>query len=317
MARYYLSDGSTRFDLDIVSNLDVDLPSANWKKVNLAGEGSFIDGQGNYQGREISCSYNFKNNLENEREDFLDEFTDRIDDVKYIYKEVVKRIKVNLTNGSTIAILRGSAAQLSTGLNIFGIGIPDSIIEVINSTNMIISNAATATIANTELQSTTFLGRLKVTNFPSGGETYQNKTISENVKFTMLSESPYFTSTSVTSVAITSTGSAEFSTSVSINGRHVPATYEFTTDTTSTTWNLYQVKTSNFYGFRANASFGSSSIVEVQTTQSNLKLLVNDAEVLNAFPSSATPFLLKNGTNTLHIIATKGTLTVKYNERRL
>ena len=323
---YYLQvDGSTSiFSLDIIADLQTGLPESNYKLENSLTEGGFVTGIGSRTGREISCSYQFKGNEDYERELFLDQFTRPVDADLYLYKDIKRRSKTTINSGSTIVYLTGSTADiaaLSTSKAVAGIGIPSTAyIDTIGTTYSYISDAATMSLTNHDLQFDTFLGRMRVYGFPKGGEGWDNVHISNNVEFSLLSPSPYFESTTLTIAGITSTGYNEFSTFVNIKGRRVTALYELTLSTSSSSITFFQVKTAEDYGFRVDRQGVAGDVFLVDTSNSNLTFTYNGNEELGRFDPVSSPFTLERGINNLNIVASETTsagLKIKYYERRL
>lgn len=319
---YVQKDGSTTiYSLDSLSNIETDLPNLDYKKIDLLSDGSHIEGLGITRGREFSAEFNFINNNEKEREDFLDYFTLDSRLTLWLYKDIRKRIKnVTFVSGSTNINIPSTTdtSQLSTGNNIIHRAFStDTIIENIASTNIIVSNAASLSISGEEIEFMTFLGRMQVHPTPDGGESYRNIEISENVGIKLLSSSAFFSSTEVTQITITSTGSGEFeSTSFDIKGRRTPAKYSFLSSG-STNWDFFQVKTYNQYGFRVNTIITTTQTITVKTTDSNLVVDIDNNIISGVLSSESTPFVLEKTDNILLITATPGTLTINYNERRL
>jgi hypothetical protein len=324
MARYYIQDNEStaliRW-LDDVGDIETGLPKNDYKLNDVLMDGSQISGIGSMQGREWGCNYLFKNNDENERESFLDWFTRPSLYTVYLYKLVTRRFKCNITSGSTvITFLDSSNAlnQLSTGSLIYGVGIPSTtIIDTINTTSILIDNAATVTISNAELESDTFKGRTRVYPKTNGGETYKNIRISEKLNFNLLSPSPYFMSTSLTTVTFNSTSTNEFSTNINIKSCRTPCIYEFTPNET---FNLFQIKTQENYGFRVSRNFVIGEVIQVDTRNSQLVMTINGNISYSAFSSSSTPFSLERGNNTLNITASNSSATalkISYYKRQL
>ena len=81
-----IGDSTSTYYLDIVSDFDMDLPSADYKLINTLGEGGIVLGTGVKRGRELGCSYNFVKNKEYERDTFIDWFTKTKDITTYLYK---------------------------------------------------------------------------------------------------------------------------------------------------------------------------------------------------------------------------------------
>jgi len=325
MARYYIQEGESTniFWLDVVNNVDVGLPTNDYRLRNTLMDGGQIKGVGAMQGRVFECTYFFKQNDDYERELFLDWFSRPLITTLYLYKYVYKRVKCSITNGSTIVILGSTQGtnQLSTGDPIYGLGLSSAssaVIDSINSTYLDISVAATDTLVNTHLQADTFLGRTKVVTQPEGGEAYGNIRISDDVSFKAISGSPYFTSTTLNTFSTHTTSSTEFQTTFTLDGFRTPCQYEMTPSTNMT---VFQVKTADGYGFKASkTSFLTGEVVNVDTTGSDLKCTVDDNEVFNVFSAESTPFSLERGSNTLSVIAQESTDTafkVKYYERQL
>jgi len=325
MARYYIQEGESTniFWLDVVNNVDVGLPTNDYRLRHTLMDGGQIKGVGAMQGRVFECTYFFKQNDDYERELFLDWFSRPLITTLYLYKYVYKRVKCSITNGSTIVILGSTQGtnQLSTGDPIYGLGLSSAssaVIDSINSTYLDISVAATDTLVNTHLQADTFLGRTKVVTQPEGGEAYGNIRISDDVSFKAISGSPYFTSTTLNTFSTHTTSSTEFQTTFTLDGFRTPCQYEMTPSTNMT---VFQVKTADGYGFKASkTSFLTGEVVNVDTTGSDLKCTVDDNEVFNVFSAESTPFSLERGSNTLSVIAQESTDTafkVKYYERQL
>jgi hypothetical protein len=321
--KYYVQRDNTTtiYSLDGLSNIETDLPDFDYKRINLLSDGSHIDGIGIARGRELSADFNFINNNEQEREDFLDYFTLDSRLTLWLYKDIRKRIKNTIfTSGSTNINIPSTTdtSQLSSGNYIIHRAFStDTIIESIASTNIIASNAASLSISGEEIEFQTFIGRMQVHPMPAGGEVYRNIEISENVEIKLLSSSAYFASTEVTQISITSTTSGEFeSTAFNIKGRRTPAKYSFLSSG-STNWNIFQIKAANQYGFKVNTVITSTQTITVKTTNSDLVVDIDDNIKTGVLSSESTPFYLERLNNTLLITASLGTLTISYNERRL
>jgi len=326
MSRYYLQEGdsTSQYWLDVVNNVDVGLPTNDYRLRNTLMDGGQIKGVGAMQGRVFECTYFFKQNEEYEREVFLDWLSRSLVTTLYLYKYVYKRFTCNITSGSSVVVLVGSTNQLnqlSTGDPIYGLGLSSAssaIIETINSTFLDISVNPTQTIVGHTLQVDTFLGRAKVVTQPDGGESYNNIRLSDDVSFKAISGSPYFTSTTLTTFSTHTTSSTEFQTTFTLDGFRTPCEYEITPSTNMT---IFQVKTAEGYGFKASkTSFLTDEVVNVDTRGSDLECTVDNNEVFGVFSAESTPFSLDKGENTLSVIAqesTDGGFKVKYYERQL
>lgn len=326
MAEYYLQQGdstSTIYSLDIVGDLDIGLPSMDFKLVDVKGEGGQIEGVGVQKGRVIEFNYFFKSNFEYERDEFIDWLSKGSEITLYLYKKVVKRIRCALTNTSTAIEMVGNNStsqlwQLSTGDVVSGVGITaGSVIENVNSTNIYIDNAATNTLNDTKIEAITYLGRARVYPQPKGGEPYKVNVISDSVNFSLIATNPFFTSTTLTTIELNSTAQTEKSTTVNISGYRTPATFEFTPNEN---FSVFQVLRSDGYGFRANRAFQSGEVISVNTGDSELTMTIDSNEITGIFSDESTPFMLEKSTNTINVVAsnsTDGALKVKYYERRL
>lgn len=323
MINYYLQQDETTsitYNLGIVSELETGLPSMDYKLVNSIGEGSQINGYGTHQGRTIDCSYRFKTNSEYERNEFISWFTKASNINLYLYKEINQRIKVQLSSGSTEVFITSTdiIRGFSTGNSITGLGIPDNtIIDTFNTTSFFIDNAATLSIDYSDVFIKIFTGRTRVYPTPTGGESYKNDNVSNSVKFELFSESPFFTSTTLTTIYLNSTTTGQHTQTVTIKGQRTPAIYEFVSNED---FNIFQVKTAEDYGFSASYQFRSNSTITVDTRNSDLTIYYNGGEIFDTFTSNSSPFMLEQGDNTLYVYAansTDGALRVEYYERRL
>jgi len=326
LANYYLQQGddtSLTYNLDIVGDLDIGLPSLDYKLVDIKGEGGQLQGVGTQKGRVLEFSYFFKRNEEYERDEFLDWLTKGSEITLYCYKTVDKRVRCSITNTSTEVKVIGinstqQLKQLSTGDSITGVGIPDNtVIDTINSTSFLIDQAATASLNDTWLQARTFTGRTRVYPQPKGGEAYKVNRLSESVNFSCISKNPFFTSTTLTITEFDSTSKTEKSTTININGYRTPIIVDFTPNES---FSVLQVKTSDSFGFKASRAFQSGETISVNTGNSELTMTIDGNTVTGIFDADSTPFMLEKTTNVLSIIAsnsTDGALKIKYYERRI
>jgi hypothetical protein len=311
---------SLQLNLDMIFDMDLGTPGNDYKLVETLSEGGRVIGVGQFTGRAWSGSYNFRGNDHYERTEIQDYFSKDRTQTVYLYKEIWKRLKFDITSGSTIAIFNGSTTilrELSTGDAITGIGLSTNTnIDTIASTYVLLDTAPVSTINNQEFQVTTFTGRTRVYGLLNPGEPWNNDSLSDSVKFNLLAESPYFESTSLAVHSFTSTSVAEFDITITNQGNRVNALYEFTG---STSYNIFSVKHSEGYGFRASNQ-ASTEVIQVDTRNSDLVYTVDGIKKSNVFSSADSPFPLQKGDNTLTIIAQESTadgLKVKYYERQL
>jgi hypothetical protein len=159
----------------------------------------------------------------------------------------------------------------------------------------------------------THTDRVLVKASPAGGESWKRIKLSDEASFRLISQSPFFTSTTLTTVPFTLTGTGESVETVTLSGFRTPAIYEFTP---SSDFELFQIKLQEGYGFRIDRSFNSGEVIEVDTGNSDLTLSIDGSGIFNPFFDTSTPFTLEKGDNDLLVTAQAGTLNVKYYARR-
>lgn len=149
-----------------------------------------------------------------------------------------------------------------------------------------------------------------------GGEVFtaRNFNYSKEIGFNIFMGCPYFESTSVTTVNITSTGTTQVTDTITISGGNIyPNFYVATTESFS----LLEVISGESYGFTLNYSFNAGDVIRVYTSEAFLRATVNGLDVSDYFSADSTPFDLQSGTNTVYSRSANCTIELRYNERRL
>lgn len=334
MISFYLTkDSSTSaiLYLDSVANVQTGLPERNYTLINTLGEGSILSGIGNRTGREWTAQYNFKTEDEYDRYNFLNYFQNNIYDTMYLYRQETQRFRCQITAGSTVVNYQGStgflADRLSSGLAVSGVGIPDNTVlepgwgESSSGAFIIISQAATVTISNHELQMLTFTGRTQVYASIDGGESYSNSALSEGIGLHLYSESPFFTSTTLkTGRQFSSTGTSEINDVITNLGSDTPGIWQMTLSTAATSINMFQVKSSFGYGFKVQKQIDVGQTIKVDCRESDLKLYVNDILTPGYFTADSQPFMILSDLGTYQYYVTSGLSTqifAYYYDRRI
>jgi hypothetical protein len=177
MARYYMSDGSTTYELDEqIGRIETDLPARTYKKTKRGGQGSHVTGMGMFTGRTISLTKTFLKWDEQDRDDFLEWFTRTTGDL-WLYKSIEWTVPGTVTSGSpNVTVVDSSTFRV--GDSVTGTNIPadTTISSITDSTTFVINNNATGT-GTVGLTIVNFLGRMAVKTTPGGGRKVLDPTV--------------------------------------------------------------------------------------------------------------------------------------------
>ncbi len=164
--------------------------------------------------------------------------------------------------------------------------------------------------------STWFNGIVKVYTAIEGGEAYKTRDFNfvDGMDFSIFMTSPYFESTTLTTISSTLVSSTQHILTVNISGYKCYPCYSITSTNALT---MFEVKTAEGYGFRVDYNFNANDVINITTSGSQLIMTINGIRVDGYFTEGSSPFELQSSNNTLYVTGSASTFNILYYERHL